>query len=105
MFQNRRTKKPGETDSAGLYCVWNIYIPSPLCLSQGSIPLNLPNKDNTQSLPLSGMDSCDRHRNDEDTICFNHIALSVTAWVQAPSGFLVITGSEPPDSKVLTVRS
>ena len=35
----------------------------------------------------------------------SHIALSITAWVRAPSGFLVITGSEPPDSSVSTVRS
>ncbi len=33
------------------------------------------------------------------------LALSVTAWVQAPSGALVITGSEPPESSVCTVRS
>ena len=32
-------------------------------------------------------------------------ALSVTACVQAPSGSLVITGSEPAESSVLTVRS
>lgn len=32
-------------------------------------------------------------------------ALSVMAWVQAPSGSLVITGSEPPASSDFTVRS
>ena len=32
-------------------------------------------------------------------------AASVIAWVQAPSGALVITGSEPPDSSEATVRS
>ena len=30
-------------------------------------------------------------------------ALSVTAWVQAPWGSLVMTGSEPEDSSTLTV--
>jgi hypothetical protein len=30
---------------------------------------------------------------------------SYTAWVHAPVGFLVITGSEPPASSVATVRS
>jgi DNA-binding response OmpR family regulator len=33
------------------------------------------------------------------------IALSNTAWVQAPSGFLLITGSDSPASSTLTVRS
>nr|ADI17825.1 hypothetical protein [uncultured Rhodospirillales bacterium HF0200_01O14] len=33
------------------------------------------------------------------------VLLSVTAWVHAPSGFLVITGSDPPDSRLSTVRS
>ena len=32
-------------------------------------------------------------------------AMSVTAWLQAPSGALVITGSEPAVSSVSTVRS
>ncbi|SEM85695.1 hypothetical protein SAMN04488103_102262 [Gemmobacter aquatilis] len=32
-------------------------------------------------------------------------ALSVIAWVQAPSGALVITGSDPPDISAATVRS
>ncbi|MFC3117763.1 sensor histidine kinase [Jhaorihella thermophila] len=32
-------------------------------------------------------------------------ALSVIAWVQAPCGSFVITGSEPPASRILTVRS
>lgn len=32
-------------------------------------------------------------------------ALSITTCDQAPTGFLVITGSEPPDSNVFTVRS
>jgi hypothetical protein len=32
-------------------------------------------------------------------------AFSITAWVQAPSGVLVMTGSEPPDIKVAMVRS
>ena len=32
-------------------------------------------------------------------------ALSVIALVQAPSGILVITGSEPPPIRVATVRS
>ena len=31
-------------------------------------------------------------------------ALSEIMWVQAPSGSLVITGSEPPPKSVLTVR-
>ncbi len=31
-------------------------------------------------------------------------ASSVTAWVQAPSGSLEMTGSEPPPSRVATVR-
>ncbi len=30
-------------------------------------------------------------------------ALSITSWVQAPSGSLVMTGSEPPDISVFTV--
>jgi hypothetical protein len=34
-----------------------------------------------------------------------YFALSITSWVQAPSGALVMTGSEPPDIKVFTVRS
>ena len=33
-----------------------------------------------------------------------YFALSVTTWVQAPTGSLVITGSEPPASSVFTVR-
>jgi hypothetical protein len=36
--------------------------------------------------------------------CFYFKALSVTAWVQAPCGSFVITGSEPPDSSDFTVR-
>ncbi len=35
----------------------------------------------------------------------DYIALSVTILVQAPSGALVITGSEPPFNSVCTVRS
>jgi hypothetical protein len=35
-----------------------------------------------------------------------HIFASTTAWLQAPSGFLVITGASPPEaSSVATVRS
>ncbi len=33
------------------------------------------------------------------------LAASVTAWLQAPSGCLLITGSEPPESRICTVRS
>jgi len=34
-----------------------------------------------------------------------YFAASITSWVQAPSGALVMTGSEPPDISVFTVRS
>ena len=36
--------------------------------------------------------------------CHHFIALSVTSADQAPSGSLEITGSEPPDISVSTVR-
>ena len=33
------------------------------------------------------------------------IAFSQMSWVQAPCGALLITGSEPPASRIFTVRS
>ena len=38
-------------------------------------------------------------------LCTQFRAASVMAWVQAPSGAMVITGSEPPDKSDCTVRS